>query len=367
MLEILSLRVEELEQRDDLAEEVGKLGNKLEKLTEAAETLGDKLADGLDKIGETLRENADGETPTNISEDCAQSQRQGDALQRNNLCPFNTYDNDHNPRMCSVDRDAGWWVTGCTNANLNGPYLTSAEHIIDSINWFDWKNKYISLKHVEMKIRPSIKQLSDLLDTLTGRVEQLEEKENVAEEVGKLGDKLDEMGDRLVEGLQQLGEKLAECNDSNQMLSCVDVRRTDKTDGVHTLTVNNTQIDVFCDQQTEGGGWTVIQRRQDGSVDFNRTWEEYRQGFGDLNGEFWLGNAMQSNRPFSTYDNDHSERHRCSAFQEVGWWFWGCTNSNLNGSYLAHAQRVMNGVVWWNWKKAYISLKHVEMKIRPSV
>ncbi|KAK7490625.1 hypothetical protein BaRGS_00018042, partial [Batillaria attramentaria] len=56
------------------------------------------------------------------------------------------------------------------------------------------------------------KQLSDLLDTLTGRVEQLEEKENVAEEVGKLGDKLDEMGDRLVEGLQQLGEKLAECN-----------------------------------------------------------------------------------------------------------------------------------------------------------
>ena len=47
--------------------------------------------------------------------------------------------------------------------------------------------------------------------------------------------------------------------------------------------------EAYCDATNGGGGWLVVQRRQDGSVDFNRTWVEYEDGFGNLTGEFWYG------------------------------------------------------------------------------
>ena len=75
-----------------------------------------------------------------------------------------------------------------------------------------------------------------------------------------------------------------------------------KSSGVYTISnfggVKCSNTRVYCDTTSGGGGWTVIQRRQDGSVDFNRDWVDYEDGFGSLTGEFWFGlrgmNAMTS-------------------------------------------------------------------------
>ncbi|XP_064424089.1 fibrinogen gamma chain isoform X2 [Latimeria chalumnae] len=54
------------------------------------------------------------------------------------------------------------------------------------------------------------------------------------------------------------------------------------------------QFLVYCEIDELGNGWTVLQRRRDGSVDFFRNWIQYKEGFGYLSpkdtSEFWLGN-----------------------------------------------------------------------------
>ena len=74
--------------------------------------------------------------------------------------------------------------------------------------------------------------------------------------------------------------------------NCLDYYQNgSKTDGVYWVYPDEEEpFQVLCDMTTDGGGWTIFQRRMDGSVDFYVDWESYKRGFGNLEGEFWLGN-----------------------------------------------------------------------------
>ncbi|XP_072110776.1 fibrinogen alpha chain isoform X2 [Mobula birostris] len=55
-------------------------------------------------------------------------------------------------------------------------------------------------------------------------------------------------------------------------------------------------LTVYCDQSTGVGGWMLVQQRMDESENFNRSWDEYKRGFGSLDdqgkGNIWLGNDI---------------------------------------------------------------------------
>ncbi|KAJ8033977.1 Fibrinogen-like protein A [Holothuria leucospilota] len=82
---------------------------------------------------------------------------------------------------------------------------------------------------------------------------------------------------------------------------------TDYLSGVYLIKPDGypEPFEVFCDNAADVGGWTVIHRRQDGAVLFNRSWTEHKNGFGFLSQEFWIGNEKLS---FLTNQNTYELR-----------------------------------------------------------
>ena len=83
-----------------------------------------------------------------------------------------------------------------------------------------------------------------------------------------------------------------DCQNLQPKRDCLDFKLHGiKINGIYKVHQNILKIiQVFCDQTTDGGGWTLFQRRIDGSVNFFQDWDSYKNGFGQLQNEFWLGN-----------------------------------------------------------------------------
>ena len=99
--------------------------------------------------------------------------------------------------------------------------------------------------------------------------------------------------------------------------------------------------------ETNGGGWTVFQRRQDGSVDFYKYWTDYEDGFGNLNGEFWLGlskiNRLTKQRS-NTLRVDLKDFDSNTAYAQY-------STFNVGNSTTKYTLTVGAGILWdcWGW------------------
>ncbi|XP_028848617.1 angiopoietin-related protein 7 [Denticeps clupeoides] len=274
----------------------------------------------------------------------------------------------------------------------------------------------------------SRKQESDLLNVVRQMLELDKQSRQQEARVTEAESKYSEINNR-VEIIQMQASQAVTKTSSDAIYDCASLySKNYKISGEYRLPADDflgtPDLDVYCDMETNGGGWTLIQRRKVGLSSFNRDWKQYKSGFGTIRGDFWLGNdnifrltrqpttlriemedwegetryaeykfftianelnsyklfianysgtagdslRYHNNTNFSSKDKDNDKCvDNCADLRKGGYWYNCCTDSNLNGMYYRLGKHTKNsdGITWYGWHGPSYSLKKVEMKIRP--
>lgn len=232
----------------------------------------------------------------------------------------------------------------------------------------------------------------------------------------------------MLRNVEKIGQFLIE---THKITDCADILdknpNTRGKNGVYNITTSSYIFKaVYCDMTTDNGGWTVIQRRVNGSEDFYRNWTDYMNGFGFADHEHWIGNdilhrltslkpqelrvdmerfngekayavyssfslgdeaskyklqvngysgtagdslTFSNNSKFSTFDQDNDgDAGNCATYHRSAGWFSNCYHANPNGHYTESEKIGPHGYVsWYKWKNSLISLKAMQLMIRPRV
>ncbi|KFB41088.1 AGAP011223-PA-like protein [Anopheles sinensis] len=228
---------------------------------------------------------------------------------------------------------------------------------------------------------------------------------------------------RNMSSLMEKGKKILETQFIHPVRSCRQVTKLSRKYLIH-IEEDSKLFEVLCEQNNFSGGWTVIQHRFDGSVDFYRNWTEYRNGFGNLEGEFWLGleyvHQITKNRPhellveikdfhgnygyakydgfklgsesekyelklgtysgtagdslsyhknkkFSTFDRDNDAlAGNCAESYHGAWWYHLCHYTHLNGRYQSTTND-RSAMVWNRFKNDLRGMSYSRMMMRDIV
>ncbi|XP_044270107.1 angiopoietin-related protein 1-like [Tribolium madens] len=212
--------------------------------------------------------------------------------------------------------------------------------------------------------------------------------------------------------------------------NCLEVQNSGQTSsGIYKIKPKTSSkvFLVYCDLKTKDGGWTYLLNRLDGTENFNLAWEDYKWGFGNLNGEFWLGLehlheltgdggyellieledwvkvkvyaryslfaigselegyslkvlggysgdagdslSYSAGTKFSTKDKDQDHSpNNCADIHGGAWWYRNCMHALLTGNYMKESvppDQEHKIMYWESFRGTRYSLKIARMMVKP--